>query len=334
MTPQRQIRRSRWHEFLLLGSLVAGCSAGPSARRLPPQDAPLIGPTVPPSTATQIGNGSMVVVAREAPLFLDSALSQPAIRVGTKENVLFGVVQVVGSAVEVMTVGEQPGACHAGADGFWSMEMRFWVDASHLVPVLAESMELGVWDEWTVTAHAGAEVTPSGILYRNFLAPVPEVRTELSYTPRTPEGTFASWEADELKTPFPVGDRWTYRDQAGVRHTTVSVDTAQFDEDFLRIDDGCMSLRRPVEPRRDAALANIFGVGGLGIAGGLASKDGVTLPEGTVVRWGTTTPAGRLTAELTLYDTWRVGELVCAKRKLPADPNMAADDFTFCALLP
>lgn len=336
MVPQRLFGVANWHEILACGSLVlvAGCSAGP-AGSAPRVASTLIGGESPYRAApAEVGQGTHVVVARGTKLYGNLQRTDHLLSLSSKENVLFGLGQVVGDAVEIRTVEHHDGACQNAADGLWGLELSFWVSASDLVDVLGETRELGDFGGWLVTAHPGAELTAEGVVYGNFLAPLQGAKVSKAFSLREPTGDFQSWGADEVKTPFPVGERWSYTNQSGTRTTTVSVQHAEVTGSEVRIEEGCLTLTHILAPDGSAddqrLLGALVGGGGLGVLGGLKADNSVQLKAGAAVRWRDGRVAGRLREDLTFYDTWREGAYVCTTRKLPADGNLSADELVFC----
>lgn len=300
--------------------------------------APLVAPAVAESqdeAPPNIGDGTHVVVARGTVLFADMERKKPIFSVARRDNVVFRRGQTLGASVEITTADAESGTCHRSLDGFGEQDLRFWVSPDDLVTVTTQDADLGMSGKWQIIAHPGAEIVEGFVVYQTYRAAAPQTPTALSFTPRTPQGSWGSFPELKLETPMRVSETYDTWDAKNVKSTYVTLEHATFSETSMVIDHACFTLVRTLDSASpaDQKMANVLGSGGLGMLGSLMGGDSskpVHISKGATITWKDRTVAGRSIADVWIYDGWRDEGRVCGEHKLPADANVAADSVVLC----
>ncbi len=344
MGPRRLVGRSSLHETFrsksLAGTialLVSGCGMRHTSER-PVAQAPLVAPVVAlgqDPAPTDLGDGTHVVVARGTVLFADMERKKPVFSVARRENVVFRRGQTLRGSVEITTANAESGTCHRDLDGFDQQDLRFWVSPEDLVAITTQDTDLGMNGKWQVVAHPGAEIVEGFVVYNTYRAAAPQTPTALSFTPRTPQGSWGTFPEMELETPMRVSKTYETWDAKNVKSTYVTLDHATFSETSMVIDHACFTLARTLDSASpaDQKMANVLGSGGLGMLDSLMGTDSskpVHVSKGAAITWQDRTVAGRSISDIWIYDGWRDEGRVCGEDKLPADANVAADSVVLC----
>ena len=187
-------------------------------------------------------------------------------------------------------------------------------------------MQVGALRKFPSFSAKLPEIIDGQVVHANTVWPASGAEVARSFTPRKRNRGFG--RLDKLDTPFPVGSFIAWKDASGKKSPYYSLDGMTHTDGHVFIDEACFTLSRPDDSDGQATL----GVGGL--LGSLIGAQPVIVPDGTGVALRDGTKIGQTVGEVSIYNAFREGELLCESRTFPMDSNMMGDTYVLCFEMP